>query len=80
MSKFRQTGNILLLLVIFFSVVTVIAGLVIYKTFTNTTKKLAQKTESLDVSLKTEYQNPFDKNTQYTNPFNDYQNPFDQIK
>ena len=80
MSKFNQKGNIFLFLVILFAVVTLIAGLVIYKTFTNSTKKLAQSTEAIDVALKTEYQNPFDKKTQYTNPFNDYQNPFDQIK
>jgi len=28
------------------------------------------------VSLKTDYQNPFDKKTQYVNPFDEYKNPF----
>lgn len=28
------------------------------------------------VALKTEYENPFDKNTQYVNPFETYKNPF----
>ena len=28
------------------------------------------------VSVKTEYQNPFDKQTQYVNPFQEYKNPF----
>ena len=28
------------------------------------------------VSLKTEYKNPFDKKTQYVNPFETYKNPF----
>lgn len=28
------------------------------------------------VSVKTEYKNPFDKNTQYVNPFEPYKNPF----
>lgn len=28
------------------------------------------------VSLKTEYKNPFDKKTQYVNPFDTYKNPF----
>jgi len=28
------------------------------------------------VSLKSEYENPFDKNTQYVNPFEGYKNPF----
>ncbi len=28
------------------------------------------------VSIKTKYQNPFDKKTQYVNPFETYKNPF----
>ena len=28
------------------------------------------------VSIKTEYKNPFDKKTQYVNPFEAYKNPF----
>lgn len=28
------------------------------------------------VSVKTEYKNPFDKDTQYVNPFETYKNPF----
>lgn len=32
------------------------------------------------VKLQTQYQNPFDKNTQYVNPFSSYQNPFDNLK
>lgn len=31
------------------------------------------------VELKTEYNNPFKKNTQYANPFNDFKNPFNNI-
>lgn len=33
-----------------------------------------------EIQLKTEYQNPFDKKTQYVNPFSGYKNPFDQLK
>lgn len=32
------------------------------------------------VSLQTQYENPFDKNTQYANPFSQYKNPFDTAK
>lgn len=32
------------------------------------------------VSLQSQYQNPFDKNTQYANPFSQYKNPFDTVK
>ena len=28
------------------------------------------------VSIKSEYENPFDKKTQYVNPFDTYKNPF----
>ncbi|GEM_PF-1916008 len=32
------------------------------------------------VTLKSEYDNPFDKSSQYVNPFNQYKNPFDKLK
>ncbi len=32
------------------------------------------------VSLQKQYQNPFDKNAQYLNPFSQYKNPFDALK
>lgn len=32
------------------------------------------------VGLKTEYKNPFEKDTQYVNPFSEYKNPFDNLK
>lgn len=32
------------------------------------------------VSLQKQYQNPFDKNAQYVNPFSSYKNPFDVLK
>ncbi|MBI4059142.1 hypothetical protein HY404_02795 [Candidatus Microgenomates bacterium] len=32
------------------------------------------------VELQTQYQNPFDKDAQYVNPFASYKNPFDQLK
>ena len=31
------------------------------------------------VALKTEYQNPFDKKTQYVNPFKEFKNPFTNL-
>ena len=31
------------------------------------------------ITLKSEYSNPFDENTQYTNPFSEKINPFDNI-
>ncbi|MBI4036861.1 hypothetical protein HY385_00360 [Candidatus Daviesbacteria bacterium] len=32
------------------------------------------------VALQNQYQNPFDKNAQYLNPFQAYKNPFDALK
>lgn len=32
--------------------------------------------KKVQVQLKTEYKNPFSKETQYVNPFEDYKNPF----
>lgn len=32
------------------------------------------------VSVKTEYKNPFKKETQYVNPFQSYKNPFEVAK
>lgn len=32
-----------------------------------------------NVAPKREYSNPFEKSTQYVNPFSDYKNPFDNL-
>ncbi len=32
-----------------------------------------------NITLKKEYNNPFDKKTQYVNPFSSYKNPFDSL-
>lgn len=45
-------------------------------------KKLAKKTIIVPlktVSINVEYKNPFDKKSQYQNPFDDYQNPMDEL-
>lgn len=45
------------------------------------TKPNAQlQPQQSNVSLKTDYKNPFDKDTQYVNPFSQYKNPFDSLK
>lgn len=80
MVKKSESGSVILILLILFLVVGSIAAFVVYKTINTGTQRVAKQSESLAVALKSEYQNPFDKNTQYENPFNDYQNPFDQLK
>lgn len=44
------------------------------------TQELSQQPQQPTVPLRTEYKNPFEKNTQYTNPFSEYKNPFDNVK
>lgn len=41
---------------------------------------LSRSTATGNVNLQTQYQNPFDKNAQYVNPFDSYKNPFDNLK
>lgn len=36
--------------------------------------------KELKVPLKSAYENPFDKKTQYVNPFSEYKNPFDYLQ
>ncbi len=80
MPKKSEAGNVILILLILFLILGSIATFMVYKTINTGTQKIAQQSDSLAVALKSEYENPFDKNTQYENPFNDYQNPFDNLK
>lgn len=41
---------------------------------------LKKTTKEATVQLQNQYQNPFDKNAQYVNPFSGYKNPFDSLK
>lgn len=43
--------------------------------------KITQKSSIKEptVQLTESYQNPFDKTTQYVNPFSEYKNPFDNL-
>ena len=76
-----QRGHIALLPLILLLLIVVVAVTFIYKKNLAPFKatQSSQKTTST-VAVKTEYQNPFDKNSQYVNPFSPYKNPFDSIK
>lgn len=41
--------------------------------------KTPQASKEPTVSLTKDYDNPFDKSTQYVNPFSEYKNPFDEL-
>ena len=51
-------------------------GLVYFRIVKNPFQNLPLFQKELKVSLKPEYQNPFDKTSQYVNPFETYKNPF----
>ena len=80
MSKVSQKGSVLLILVLIFIAVVITGAVIVYKTMTNSTKKLSKTSQELTLVLKSEYNNPFDKKTQYENPFNESHNPFDDLK
>lgn len=80
MPKLSEKGSIFLFLVLIFVAVAGAAIFIVLKTITTSTQKVATQTNNLTVALKSEYENPFDKNTQYVNPFNSYKNPFDELK
>ena len=77
MENQKGIAHILLLIVILLAV-----GAVVYFLFSQGIIKNPFKNLRLpgqggpSVSLKSEYENPFDKNTQYVNPFEGYKNPF----
>ena len=74
-----QKGSVLLILLFVLFLVGGSAIFLTYKFFSSSTKKIAQTSEILKVELESEYQNPFDEETHYENPFNEYQNPFEAL-
>lgn len=83
MSQQRGFAHLLLILL-----VVLIAGVIAYLFYTNnlpgfskTKLNFQTSTEESSSVLKTEYQNPFEEKSSYTNPFSnpDYQNPFDNL-
>lgn len=72
MSKERGFTHIILL-----GVVLLVVILIIILIFLGIQASRALK---LTPDQKTQYKNPFSETAKYENPFDDYQNPFDQIK
>jgi len=54
--------------------VAIIVVVILLKIPSSPLQKIVQKKPTVEV--KTTYNNPFDKNTQYVNPFEKYKNPF----
>lgn len=80
MPKLDEKGAAFLILVFVFAAVAIVGVSLVIKTLTTATKKISQNAEVLSVALKTEYSNPFDKETQYVNPFSSKKNPFDELR
>jgi len=79
----RQKGVValavpLLLLLIAAAVIFILLSSGILKK--TTLPSLPGQKKEPTVQLQNQYQNPFDKNAQYVNPFSGYKNPFDSIK
>lgn len=69
--------RVVILLVAFFVLVLVVGGaLILFGVIKNPIGNLPLLQKGPKVSIETEYQNPFDKETQYVNPFQGYKNPF----
>lgn len=67
-------------------VIIILVGIDMFLVFRKLTNNVNKSISSLDstqnqanVSLKSQYNNPFDKSTQYSNPFSVSQNPFDNL-
>ena len=63
-------------LVLVLAIVAAVVGLVALGVIKNPLKNLPFISQGPKVELKTEYKNPFKKETQYVNPFETYKNPF----
>jgi len=61
-------------IILFVVIVVLIVGVILFYVPSSPLQKIVQKQSS--VEIKTTYKNPFDKNSQYMNPFETYKNPF----
>ena len=71
-----KKGVVHLLPVIIIVVIVAAAWLVVAKFILKGKLPFFDKKEPTKVELKTEYQNPFNKKTQFVNPFDQTKNPF----
>lgn len=77
----HQKGIIALGVPVFiFLTLAIVLILVSLGVIKNPLKSLVPTNKEPTVSLQTKYENPFDPNAQYVNPFNSYKNPFDNLK
>lgn len=74
MDNQRGIAHILLILIVV--AVLAVAGYYLFTKFGFKLPSIPGIQQGLKVSPKSEYKNPFEKSTQYVNPFETYKNPF----
>lgn len=72
----KQRGVIHLALPLLLLLAAAAAALIYFGVINNPFKNLNLFQKGPKVELKTEYKNPFNKESQYVNPFDTYKNPF----
>jgi len=72
----KKSTSLIAILVVILVVVIVLIGLGVIKAPIGPISTILQQQKKPMVELKTEYNNPFAKETQYVNPFDKYKNPF----
>lgn len=72
----NEKGVVHLLLLLILVALVGGAAYLFYKGFIKLPASIPFLQNQPRVNLKTEYQNPFKKETQYVNPFDKYKNPF----
>lgn len=78
-----QRGTaVVILLVIVAAVAAAISGYIIFQTLSAkpAPSLTTQPPTPAAIKPETQYQNPFEKDTQYVNPFASYHNPFDALQ
>lgn len=74
--KLESKKRIKVLVLLALVVVVAVSALVYFKIIKNPIQNIPLLQKEPKVSIKTGYKNPFDKKTQYINPFEEYKNPF----
>ena len=75
-----EAGVIHLALPLLLLLIAAVIALVYFGVIKNPLKNIPFLQKGPSVNLKTEYKNPFKKETQYVNPFETYKNPFTVAK
>lgn len=82
-----KRGNVTLIFICVFTVVLVVSGFLVLRISQNVAKKTAFLEKAVSgrpltttATTSQQYQNPFDATTQASNPFDDYENPFDTVQ